>query len=71
MMDPYAAMSEVVGYTDGIRGIKADTTVIEGEYRRSYMRGFLKGRSVAARCDDDLEPPDSVNKGGEGLGDDS
>jgi hypothetical protein len=62
-LDLHAGMDEVVGYTDGVRGLRPDTTAIEGEYRRDYMRGFIRGRSTSGDvADDDLSFPDWVNE---------
>ena len=49
MVDMHGAMAEIVGYVDATRGLGPDTTVIEGEYWRDYMRGFLRGRTHGGR----------------------
>jgi hypothetical protein len=43
MTDFHAAMAEVVGYSDGMRGYKPDTVRIDSKYRQDYLHGFLRG----------------------------
>jgi hypothetical protein len=48
-MDLRGAMAEAIGYLDGRAGEKADTILIRSEYRKNYMRGFVRGRSLLTR----------------------
>jgi hypothetical protein len=68
MTDFHAAMAEVVGYSDGMRGYKPDTVRIDSKYRQDYLHGFLRGRALLeASHEDEIALPDWINgeEGGE------
>jgi hypothetical protein len=43
-LDMHAHMAEFVGYVDGQRGFRPDTRILDSEYRRDYLTGFLLGQ---------------------------
>ena len=63
MRDLHEVMAEIIGYHDGSRDKRADTRIVESEYRRFYLRGLIRGRLAQDDAGEaGLEPPHWVNQ---------
>jgi hypothetical protein len=77
--DPRAVMAGLAGYVDAVQDLRANASVVDSEYRRYYMRGYIRGRTrmragssfAELELDPNLDPPDLVNEGDKGIVDDS
>ena len=63
-MNIEGAWAQIIGYMDGFEGRQADSRIVRSEFRRTYLKGYARGRGDVARGDD-VSIPDWVNRGGE------